>query len=78
MKRIEKALYKLMENNCPSWIGEELSVDNNTRIFDKNGNVIGCRGITCIECWYQEYIERYHQEYNDENNTEDYDLIEDV
>ena len=34
--------------------------------------------LTCIKCGYQEYIEHYHQECNDENNTEDYNLIEDV
>ena len=70
MKRIEKALYKLMENKCPSWIGEELNVDLETKILDEKDHIIGCRGITCVKCWYQEC--------NDENNTEDYDLIEDV
>lgn len=78
MKRIEKALYTLMNNHCPDWLGEELNVDHETKILDEKDRIIGCRGITCIECWYQEYIERYHQECNDENNTEDYNLIEDV
>ena len=60
MKRIEKALYDTMENHCPSLIGEEVHIDYDTKILDKNGNVIGCRCITCIECWYQEC--------NDENS----------
>ena len=70
MKRIEKALYTLIDNHCPDWLGEELAVDHETKIFDKHDNVIGCRGITCVKCWYQEC--------SDENNTEDYDLIEDL
>lgn len=70
MKRIEKALYNTIENHCPSLIGEELHLDDDTQVLDKNDNVVGCRGITCIECW--------NQEYNNENDSKDYDLIEDV
>ena len=70
MKRIEKALYNTIENHCPSLIGEELHIDDDTQVLDKNDNVVGCRGITCIECW--------NQEYNNENDSKDYDLIEDV
>ena len=70
MRRIEKALYDTIENHCPSLIGEELHIDYDTKILDKNDNVIGCRGITCAKCWYQEY--------NDENSLKDYDLIEDA
>ena len=70
MKRIEKALYTLIDNHCPDWLGEELAVDYETKILDEKDRIIGCRGITCVKCWYQEC--------SDENNTEDYDLIEDV
>ena len=78
MRRIEKALNALIDNHCPDWLGEELAVDHETKILDEKDRIIGCRGITCVKCWYQEYIECYLQECNNENNTEDYDLIEDV
>ena len=68
MKRIEKALYALIDNHCPDWLGEELAVDYETKILDEKDRIIGCRGITCVKCWYQEY--------NDENSLKDYDLIE--
>ena len=36
MKRIEKALYALIDNHCPDWLGEELAVDYETKILDEN------------------------------------------
>ena len=67
MTRIEKATQEIINEytrtNCPSAIfnniEDRIYFDYNTVIKDENDNIIGCRGITCVECWNKEYIERY-------------------
>lgn len=47
---------KLISENCPGdlldW-GEPV-IDEKTVVFDINGYIAGCRGITCKKCWNQE------------------------
>lgn len=59
MTRLEKTLEiqrgRLIESNCPSQFCVGPKIDDKTRKY--NGIVIGCRGITCVECWNKEYKE---------------------
>ena len=67
MTRLEKA-YELnskeYENKeviereyCPYFldVGSE-DADDNTKVFNNNGDVIGCRDMSCKLCWNEEYI----------------------
>ena len=44
-----------LHGRCPALIASIAPfADYYTLIYDKRGFVIGCRGITCVECWNQE------------------------
>ena len=60
MTWIEKAMANGGEKGaviyrCPSIVSSIAPfADYYTLTYDKRGFVIGCRGITCVECWNQE------------------------
>ena len=63
MKRIERAIERenkklkdrIIIGSCPCYIDNELpDLDDEIKMFNSDGNIIGCRGITCEECWNQE------------------------
>ena len=50
-----KWIERVAGETCPNFvfdIGPEL--DAKTEVRGENDKVIGCRGITCEECWNQE------------------------
>ncbi len=65
MKRIDRAYEQnkkeyeskdiIIIEYCPYFldVGED-DADAGTTVEDSNGNVLGCRGITCVKCWDRE------------------------
>jgi len=55
MTRIEKAIKEIVRYSCPdeSIIGEP-TLDVQTVRKDERNEIIGCRGITCEQCWNAE------------------------
>lgn len=61
MKRfIDLAIEKIIKENCPRNVFHTSKYaplkDCATQVIDTN-EIIGCRGITCKECWEKEVIE---------------------
>ena len=60
MTRIELLVQEIIHDSCPIEFMlygpslHSLELDVNTVVKDKYGDTIGCRGITCKECWNQE------------------------
>lgn len=55
MTCLEKAMKDLIQDCCPSGYSKGANdVDRKTSEENENGDIIGCRGISCEECWNQQ------------------------
>ena len=61
MTNLEEALQihrqYLLETECPSNILKDsmLFPDEDDYLEDERGRTVGCRGITCEQCWNKEF-----------------------
>lgn len=57
-KAVEEYKKKIFKFSCPYGIlGNGIAEDYATEKVDADGNVVGCRGIKCEECWNKEMEE---------------------
>lgn len=56
MTRIDELLKNITSNECPDSLifTNPIMKDITTAKTSSNGDVTGCRGITCEECWNME------------------------
>lgn len=57
-KAVEEYKKELLGTECPNFnLGFGPLNDGIGEILDADGNVVGCRGIKCEECWNKEMEE---------------------
>ena len=55
MTWIENVQDYIVRSRCPgSFMQNAPACDTKTAVCDTDNNIIGCSGITCIDCWNQE------------------------
>jgi len=58
MTKLEQLIQDYLTLHCPDdYFDDGVRFDKRTEMKDEHGNRIGCRGITCEQCWNKEIEE---------------------